>query len=125
MIVTAALSLTTYIYAACWGLEPRSMCTPNDQAPVAGAPPTGNYCQAFVYHPHGTSQYCLDVSSVEGADGADNCVAGAVTTYEDYIWLQEGVGGHCLDNNNKFEIDNLMIGSCEEDYFPESSNSCS
>jgi len=124
LMVVLALSLTGLIHATCWELEPRAHCTPDDQAPVAGAPPGGNYCQAVVYHPHGYAEFCLDVSSVEGNDGSDTCVANSVTTYEDYIWLQEG-GGHCLDNDQKFEIDNLMIGSCEQDYIPEDSGSCS
>jgi hypothetical protein len=122
--ITAAFYLTLLTYAEpCYELEPIGYCAPTDQAPLPGGPPSGNYCVEKIYHPHGYAVQCLDVSSVEGEGGYKICIPNSVTVYMDYIWYHE-VNGHCVDDDQTFRIDNLMVGSCQQDYIPMMAAPC-
>lgn len=122
-LIAALCPIMLGVADPCYELEPIGYCSPNDQAPVPGGPPNGNYCQAFNYHPHGYALQCLDVSSVEGEGGYKICIPNSVTVYMDYIWFHE-VNGQCLDDDQTFRIDNIMVGSCEQDYIPGMAAPC-
>jgi len=86
--MTVCLILSTY-GDACYELEPRARCAPDDVNPVPGFPddsPPGNGCQQLIYHPHGYANYCLDISSLEDYSGYQLCYANEVTVYINYKW---------------------------------------
>jgi len=123
LLVAALLPVANTNADPCYAIEPIGYCSPADVLPIPGGPPDGNYCQAFLYHPHGLAQQCLDLSSVEEVSGYKVCTPNSVTVYMDYIWLHE-VNGRCLDDDQKLEIPNLMVGSCQQDYIPSGADEC-
>lgn len=122
--IAAALVMGLVVKAEpCYQLEPIGYCAPDDIMPLPGGPPEGNHCQALMFHPHGVAVQCLDVSTIPGYSGYKICIPNTVIVYVDYTWLHE-VNGRCLDDDQKWELPNVIVGSCQQDYIPMMAAPC-